>query len=154
MVSIAREGGDYLLEPSLYSTIARIVLACPSGACSMKAAVLLVEDERMLANMLASLLREDGYEVTCATTAEEAVESIIKPDSNFAAIVSDVNLASSMTGVEVAHLLRQHHARAITILMTGASAKDVAACAPEGAIVLEKPFRPTEVLDALDALLH
>jgi DNA-binding response OmpR family regulator len=120
----------------------------------MERAVLLVEDERMLATMLSSLLGEEGYAVTCASNAEEAVDSIIKPSSNFAAIVTDVNLASSMNGVEVAHLARQHHARAAVILMTGASAKDVAACAPEGAIVLEKPFRPTEVLDALERLLR
>jgi DNA-binding response OmpR family regulator len=120
----------------------------------METAVLLVEDERMLATMLSSLLREEGYDVTCATNAEEAVESIMKASSDFAAIVTDVNLASSMNGIEVAHLVRQHHARAAIILMTGASARDVAACAPEGAIVLEKPFRPTEVLDALERLLH
>jgi CheY-like chemotaxis protein len=119
----------------------------------LKPEVLLVEDERMLAHMLSGMLRDEGYRVTCATSAEEAVACIINPDSKFSVLVADVNLSSSVSGVEVAQLLRQHDQNAVTVLMTGAATKQVRAEAPVGSIVLEKPFRHSELLDALDQLL-
>lgn len=115
--------------------------------------VLVVEDEQILAMMLASLLQEDGYEVTCVTSAEDALARINASETPYSAIVADVNLHSSLSGLDLAHMLKRQDAGAATIFMTGGSAKDVAAAAPAGSIVLEKPFRPTQVLDALDQLL-
>lgn len=52
--------------------------------------ILLVEDEEMLVNVLATLLEDEGYKVRKSTSAEEALDSIgaFKPDL----IISDVKL--------------------------------------------------------------
>ena len=52
--------------------------------------ILLVEDEEMLVNVLASVLEDEGYKVCKSTSAEEALSSIsaFKPDL----IISDVRL--------------------------------------------------------------
>lgn len=52
--------------------------------------ILLVEDEEMLVNVLASVLEDEGYKVCKSASAEEALSSIpgFKPDL----IISDVRL--------------------------------------------------------------
>ncbi len=52
--------------------------------------ILLVEDEEMLVNVLATVLEDEGYKVRKSTSAEEALSSLsgFKPDL----IISDVRL--------------------------------------------------------------
>jgi DNA-binding response OmpR family regulator len=52
--------------------------------------ILLVEDEEMLVNVLATVLEDEGYKVSKSTSAEEALSTVteFKPDL----IISDVRL--------------------------------------------------------------
>lgn len=52
--------------------------------------ILLVEDEEMLVNVLATVLEDEGYKVCKSTSAEEALNTVsaFKPDL----IISDVRL--------------------------------------------------------------
>lgn len=117
--------------------------------------VLIVEDEPMLASMLTELLSEEGYAVTCITSGDEAAKRIEAEPQAFEAMVTDVNLRSEVDGFELAFMLRRRSGGLppATVFMTGDSPKGLRHRAPEGAIFLEKPFRPSEIVVLLDRLL-
>lgn len=117
--------------------------------------ILVVEDEPMLAAMLTELLRDEGYRVTCMTSAEEAARLIQSEGRDFQALVTDVNLRSGVDGFELASMLSREGRSAprATVFMTGESARNLRDRAPDGAVFLEKPFRPSEIVGVLDQLL-
>jgi len=66
-----------------------IVVEYPQGRGEQ---VLLVEDERDVRNFVVRVLKENGYEVWEAASAEEALEIFKKEQENFHLILSDVVL--------------------------------------------------------------
>src|SRR2546422_7902650 len=66
--------------------------------------ILLVEDERKVANFIARALRENSYAVDVAETGEKALE--LGTDVTYAAILLDVRLPG-LSGIEVCRELRQ-----------------------------------------------
>jgi CheY-like chemotaxis protein len=119
-----------------------------------RAEVLVVDDEPIIAAMMANLLEEEGYRVTCLTSGAEAVDCIAAGVASFDALVTDVDLGTGISGYELAELLHASQASIATIFMTGDTAERVRRRAPDAAVVLEKPFRPTQLTEALQQLLR
>jgi DNA-binding response OmpR family regulator len=65
----------------------------------MKPKVLVADDERMIANTLAIILNQSGFEATAAYTGEEVVQAAktLRPD----ALVSDV-VMPGLNGIDAA----------------------------------------------------
>ena len=120
---------------------------------SGRGGVLLVEDEPMIATMLVGFLEDEGYDVTCHTSAADAVTCILSGRKHFDALITDVDLKDRIDGFDIAALLHKQQTSLATIFMSGEVAATVKKQAPACAIVLEKPFRPSEVADALGCLL-
>ena len=115
--------------------------------------VLVVDDEQMLADLLASALRYEGWEVTTAGTGVAAVRAAreIEPD----VIVLDIMLPD-FDGLEV---MRRIHGRQSNVPVLFLTAKDavedrVAGLTAGGDDYVTKPFSLEEVVARLRALLR
>lgn len=113
--------------------------------------ILVVEDERIIAEMLSSILEDEGFRVTCTSSYAEAMEAAQAAMPPFSYLVSDVNLGSEQDGIDVAQAVvaRQNGAKAI--LLTGDDARKYQARLPANAAILEKPCMPHELVAALRA---
>jgi CheY-like chemotaxis protein len=119
-----------------------------------RAQVLVVDDEPIIAAMMASLLEDEGYGVTCLTSGKAAADYIAAGTARLDALITDVDLGTGVSGYELAELLQSSRSSAATIFMTGDSADRVRRRAPIESVVLEKPFRPSQLADALQRLLR
>ena len=114
--------------------------------------LLLVEDEESAAEVLATLLKLEGFHVTVAANGKRAIEVLeaVQP----ALIITDY-MMPMMDGVEMAKAIRTMPAYAtVPILMTSGVAE--AALKQYDALLsafLRKPFRIEALLDVIRRLL-
>jgi DNA-binding NtrC family response regulator len=115
---------------------------------SLKAKVLLVDDETSILETLQILLRGEGYDVALARNGREAIEMLetVKPDI----VLSDIRMPGA-TGLEVLARARQLDPEISVILMTAqASLQSAVRAVNEGAYYyLQKPFANDELLAIL-----
>lgn len=113
--------------------------------------VLLVEDNREVAEATRRLLICIGAHVRVSYTAEEAFRML--EDGRFDAVVSDYRLPG-LSGLAVIERTQQKHAAAIGILMTADSSPELETLTRERHIrLLHKPADPSILLDALTCSL-
>ncbi|HZV59911.1 MAG TPA: response regulator transcription factor [Candidatus Eremiobacteraceae bacterium] len=113
--------------------------------------ILLVEDERKVANFIARALRENSYAVDVAESGEKGLE--LATDVTYDAILMDVRLPG-ISGVQVCRELRQHGVEAPILLLT---ARGLVEHRVEGLDAgaddyLTKPFVLAELLARVRAL--
>ena len=118
------------------------------------ARVLLAEDDEQLRVLLERILLGAGYQLTTAKdgiTALSAWTHEAPPDL----LLTDI-VMPSQNGPELAHALRQRWPSLRVAFMSGYAAPEARAKLKLDAntIILRKPFKPSELLDALSALLH
>jgi DNA-binding response OmpR family regulator len=115
--------------------------------------ILLVEDERKVANFLARALRENAYAVDIAETGEKALE--VGTETLYDAILLDVRLPG-MTGVEVCRELRQRGIEAPILMLTarGLIEQRVEGLDAGADDYLTKPFVLAELLARVRALVR
>lgn len=75
--------------------------------------VLIIDDERDLADSLGALLENSGYQVRVAYSGEEGLGSAakVRPD----AVILDIAMPS-MSGYDVARILRKNYGSGLTII--------------------------------------
>jgi CheY-like chemotaxis protein len=109
--------------------------------------VLLADDEELVRASTAEMLRELGFEVVEATSADEALRRIdagLSPDL----VVTD-HLMPGMTGAELARILRRQRPDLPVLIISGYANMD--GIAPE-MTRLTKPFRQSDLARSLAAL--
>ena len=115
--------------------------------------VLVVDDEQMLADLLASALRYEGWEVTTAATGVKAVQLAreLEPD----VVVLDIMLPD-FDGLEVMRRIHGHRPRVPVLFLTAKDAVEdrVAGLTAGGDDYVTKPFSLEEVVARLRALLR
>ena len=72
---------------------------------------LLVEDDTYQREILADVLKDEGFEVIECTTAEAAELIIASTGTELQALVTDNNLAGAMSGAELAQYASCRHHR-------------------------------------------
>ncbi len=107
--------------------------------------LLVVDDEPMVRNVTAKLLRLRGHAVEEASGGVEALNKLA--DHPFDLIVTDLGMPG-MSGSELAYRIRQHHPHLCIILLTGHT--DAEDQSKHVDVVVRKPFQ----IDALDATIH
>ena len=111
--------------------------------------VLIVDDEREVAEAIALLLDLEGYETAVASSEEEALDAALgaRPD----VIVSDFQLRGGQTGIGVVGSVRSRLAFAVPVVfLTGDTARSELTDSPlPASIVLSKPVQADELLGAL-----
>ncbi|UWZ84186.1 response regulator [Occallatibacter riparius] len=112
--------------------------------------VLVVDDERSVADSLALILQASGYEATAAYSGEEAVG--LCEAGNPHIVVSDI-VMGPMSGFDLAIWLAEHHPACRIILMSAHSFHDplVAKSVRRGFDFVPKPIHPDKFLAKLAA---
>jgi DNA-binding NtrC family response regulator len=134
-------------------------MATPTGGPSPalespSARVLVVDDDVILAKLMARILARAGHSVTLATSAAEALAFTDADLDGFDVLVSDVNLADG-TGVELAHALRSRCPPLRVLLVSGVA--EPGGRLPEipggGYAFCAKPFGPSQLIERVRELL-
>ena len=116
--------------------------------------ILIVEDEKVVADTLGQILSNHGYMVQVSGSAEAALELLIdwKPD----VAILDVMLPQ-MNGIDLALVLKERLPACQSLLFSGQPSVEalVAKAKNEGHDfdVLAKPIHPSAMLDAISNLL-
>lgn len=108
--------------------------------------VLLVEDDPIVGNVTASMLRELDYQVIRADNAADALDHL-RAGVAIDLVLSDVVMPGGMNGVELAEIIRRNYPLVPALLMTGWS--DNAFQEAENWLVLRKPFDITTLRQAI-----
>lgn len=108
--------------------------------------IMIVQDDFLLRMETAADLRQWGYDVVEAFSETDARRAL-KADRRIALVLLDVNVGGNQHGLELARWIRGHHPE-MKLLLTAAVAPTA-----DGIPVLDKPYRPIELLQHIDALL-
>lgn len=109
-----------------------------------RATALIVEDDVMQREMLCVLLEESGYHVIQCESAEAAARVLDKSAGVLCLMMTDVQLAGRMNGVELAHVATKDRNPKLDVVVT--SGRPLKQPLPEGAKFWAKPWAPLDVL--------
>jgi len=106
--------------------------------------ILIVEDEAMMRNLLLKILESEGYKVTLASSAQEALDKL--QQEKYDLMLSDVKMPG-MNGFELLEKVKSQWNDMAVIVMTGyGDAYTVKEALMKGADeYLSKPFKSHEV---------
>lgn len=111
-----------------------------------KFVILLVEDDAFQREVMADILKDEGFEVIECATAEAAELIVASTGTELQALVTDHNLRGGMSGAALAEYARQRHPHMNIIVISGTNAGPL----PVGTKFLQKPFAPSRLLDAIE----
>ena len=118
--------------------------------------VLIVDDERIISDTLATIFRKAGYDAKPVYSAEEALELLSHGDWVPDLAILDVRLPK-MNGVDLAVRLKAEHPTCKLSLFSGQPSTteilEAASAAGHSFDILAKPVHPTELLDLASAML-
>jgi DNA-binding response OmpR family regulator len=115
--------------------------------------VLVVEDERDVADLVEDALIEAGFSVTVAHDDRTAVQTLEREPRSFAAIVTDINLGAGVTGFDIARRARllNNEIKVIYISGQGPHSEQFSV---DAALMIDKPFRPRELAEQIAVLMQ
>lgn len=119
----------------------------------MAKSVLIVDDEKLLVRTLSNALKEAGYRIAVAGSAEQA-EKHVFGEPPFDLILLDNRLPKE-SGVDVVKRVRDRAVRSKVILMTAYETPDVKAEAKRLKVerYMKKPFDLTALLEEIHGLI-
>ena len=109
----------------------------------LRATALIVEDDFMQRQMLSLLLEESGYSVIECDNAEDAQRVLEDAPAALCFLITDVQLAGVMNGVELAYIAKQRNPRLDVVVTSG---RPLTQPLPEGAKFWAKPWAALDVL--------
>jgi DNA-binding NtrC family response regulator len=115
------------------------------------AKILIVDDDPVVADSLAELLRLGGHEAMTAGTAAEGLRTLASDPDPYPIVISDIALPGE-DGLEMLQRLRRDHPATAVIMLTGYGTVDTAVKALRlGAIdYLTKPVSDKDLYSAID----
>jgi CheY-like chemotaxis protein len=122
----------------------------PASVSNSKPRVLVADDEQVIANTLAIILNQAGFEARAVFSGEKAVEALdsFQPDM----LISDV-IMTGMTGIEAAIIIRARMPNCKILLFSGQAATadllEKARAQGHEFEILAKPVHPTDLLAKL-----
>ena len=125
------------------------------GKVSMKLKVLVADDERVIADTLALILKQNGFEATAVYSGEEAVETAktLQPD----VLISEV-IMFGLNGIDAAIKIRKIWPTCKVLLLSGhnstADLLDEASSRGHDFEILAKPIPPSDILARLEELIN
>ncbi|MGF6311609.1 CheY-like chemotaxis protein [Bradyrhizobium sp. i1.8.4] len=108
-----------------------------------RAKALVVEDDPMQREMIGLLLEESEFDVISCESAEAAELVLQDAGGKVDLMMTDVELAGDMTGVELAHVARKYNPDLDVIVTSG---KPLRQRLPDGAMFWAKPWAPLDVI--------
>jgi DNA-binding NtrC family response regulator len=118
----------------------------PLNEAMEKMQVLIIEDDRTVADALKIIMEDDGYEAVVAMNAHQGIEQARL--RQFDLTITDVQLPDT-SGLDVLTILRKKDPEGPVIIITAHNTTEVIneAMARGAFQVLPKPFLPSEILD-------
>jgi DNA-binding response OmpR family regulator len=117
-------------------------------------AVLYVEDESLLREIAAVILEDAGFEVVTAEDGAAAFLAMNESGEPFCAMVTDINLGDGLDGWAVAKRGRELDHTLPVVYVTGASSHQWEAEGVPRSLLLQKPFTPDQILNAVRSVLR
>lgn len=110
--------------------------------------VLLVEDEFLLSDMVAEVLKDHGFEVFTAANAKDALRHLTcgRPCD---ILLTDINLAGNVDGTALARLARELRPNLPVVYASGSYSRIEDLDAVAGAIFVPKPYNPDKLCEML-----
>jgi CheY-like chemotaxis protein len=125
----------------------------PAEADTPLQTILVVEDEVLVRLVIAEYLRECGYRVHEAVSAEEAILILQAPEVSIDIVFSDVEMQGVMDGFGLARWVRANMPDTQVILTSGAErSADIAGTLCEAGPLMKKPYHTQEVVDRIRQL--
>jgi len=125
----------------------------PTGEFKRTPAILIVEDEALIASYIQEVLEESGFVIAGVASSGPEAMSLAGASRPDLALV-DIKLAGPMDGIEVAQLMRSRF-DVQSIFLSGICDPETMERAKNAGPLgfLEKPFRPSQVFNALQRAL-
>jgi two-component system cell cycle sensor histidine kinase/response regulator CckA len=120
-----------------------------------RGAILIVEDEQPLLDLLASYLTRLGYEVEACAAGTEALRRFQEKPSSYALVLTDANIPD-LSGQELIRRITKLKPE-VRIVLTSGSSIDTAQLPPAAAArarFLLKPFVPAQLAQVIKDLLE
>jgi CheY-like chemotaxis protein len=118
----------------------------------VSARLLVAEDDIFIRAMIAEFLRDVGFDVTEAASADEAM-AVFESGAEIDLLFSDVKMPGSMDGSELAERVKDRWPGTHVMLTSGYSSALLEAQRRTSDSVLPKPYRPLSVLAAILAIV-
>jgi CheY-like chemotaxis protein len=118
---------------------------------SSRATALIVEDDPMQREMICLLQEESDVDVIECESAEAAELVLENAGGNVALMLTDVQLAGNMNGVELAHVARKYNP-AIGVIVT--SGRPLPQQLPDGVQFWAKPWAPLDVIREAERMAY
>ena len=116
--------------------------------------ILIVDDDEAMLNLLAILVRRDGFRIDLAGTGDDALEKLKRPHD---ALILDLMLPGTTSGFDVLARLRGFDGKVPPVIVVTAHAqtKEVQAVTkdPNVVLFLSKPLNQKSLLGALHKVL-
>ena len=110
-------------------------------------AILIVEDDVLANEHLEFILRQAGYEVLSATSADEAAE-LLEDYEDVQLLVTDISLPGNMNGLKLAAAAKARRPEMNIIIVTGYSAPKNDEI-PPGSLFIPKPYNAQKMIEAV-----
>ena len=118
-------------------------------------ALLILDDEPMVRELLELALQASGYEVILAQNSAAAIAVLDLKPPQHRALITDVNLGDDpVTGCDVARRAREIDPDLPIVYMSGASGHQWPSLGMPGSILVTKPFASTQIVAAIGQLLN
>ncbi len=114
-------------------------------------AVLLVEDEPLLGELMTEALIDQGYDVHTAPDARGALRHLLS-GADVDILFTDIDLGNGMDGAALAQLAREMRPKLPVVYTSGRQSRDQIAAVP-GAAFLPKPYSLDTVRKTLAQLV-
>ena len=116
--------------------------------------ILVVEDDQLIQAMVEEALSDGGFKSTTTASGEEAIALIQIDNSQYRAVMTDINLLGKLDGWEVARAAREINPTIPVIYMTGTHGEEWASKGVPNSVLLIKPFAPAQIVTAVSQLLN
>jgi CheY-like chemotaxis protein len=138
----------YLTETTSQPAQRRLAMAQSKPS---RATALVVEDDPMQRDMICLLLEESEVDVIECESAEAAELVLEHAGGSLALMMTDVQLAGPMSGVELAHIARKYNPDIGVIVTSG---KPLHEELPEGVSFWSKPWAPLDVIREAERMVY
>jgi len=115
-----------------------------------RATALIVEDDPTQREMISLLLEESDYDVISCESAEAAEAVLKRTGGRLVLLMTDVQLAGPMNGVELAHIAKQRNPHLNVVVTSG---RPLSQPLPQDAKFWSKPWAPLDVLREAESAL-
>jgi len=116
----------------------------------MKEKVLIVEDNKILCDTLASILQKEGYSVECSYNGKKAFQLI--KDNKFDVLVVDYKLPDISGWVILKKFLKNRKYPSAIMISANADNSIKECVTRKNVLFLDKPFNNKELISALNSI--